>query len=260
MLKEFYTAALSMIPQQTRLEVISNNLANANTIGYKKSEVFERNLIDARANFFNVPTNIEDNDPPIGSYIIFSNGAFHQTGNKLDLAIQNENAFFIVENNLGQQFFTKAGNFTISDEGYIVSEDGKKLIGSNGTINIMKQFLVDKFNAIDKQSLDIRISQYGEIFINDEEIDTINLAKIHNPQTLIRIDKSDFIKNDNTEITYVDPDQVNIKQGWLEQSNVNMIEEMIEMIELQRLFETNNKVITTNNETLNDSLAMSRFF
>jgi len=260
MLKELYTAALSMIPQQTRLEVISNNLANANTVGYKKSEVFERNLIDAKANFFNIPTNVEQDDPPVGSYIIFTNGAFHQTGNKLDLAIQNENSFFIVENDSGEQFFTRAGSFTISNDGFIVNDEGEKLIGSNGAINIKKQFLIDRFNALDKQSLDIRISQFGEIFVNDEEIDSIKLANIKNPQTLIRINHSNFSKNDNTEINFVEPDKVNIKQGWLEQSNVNIIQEMIDMIELQRLFETNSKVITTNNDTLNDSIAMSRFF
>lgn len=260
MLKELYTAAIGMMPQQTRLEVISNNLANANTIGFKRSAVFERNLMDARANLFNVPSNAEQEDVPVGSYIDFSTGAYHQTGNPLDIAIEDSNSFFIVEDDLGNQYFTRAGNFTIGEGGNIQSSDGKKLIGTNGQINVLKQHFVDQFNATDKTSMEIRINEQGNVFVNEEEIDTIALAQINDLNKLQNISNSDFIAINEANIEMTSHDLVKIRQGWIEESNVNLISEMVEMIQLQRQFETGSKVITTNNDTLDYSIQIGRFF
>jgi len=90
MIKELYTAAMGMIPQQTRLEVIANNMANANTTGFKRDSVFERNLIDAKANLWNTPGDAEDDDPPIGKYTDFSSGSMQQTYNPLDIALNGD--------------------------------------------------------------------------------------------------------------------------------------------------------------------------
>ncbi len=111
MLKEFFTAALGMQNQQTRLEVIANNLANANTNGYKSENVFERNLIDARENFYNVSGNVEQNDPPIGSYYDLSAGSYTKTDNTLDIAIDGK-GYFVVEDSEGKQFLTRNGSFS----------------------------------------------------------------------------------------------------------------------------------------------------
>ena len=94
MLKEFYTAAMGMLTQQTRLEVASNNMANASTSGFRRQEVFVRNLIDARANFYNVKGDAEQNDVPIGSYTDFELGALQETTNPLDIAILDKGNFF----------------------------------------------------------------------------------------------------------------------------------------------------------------------
>ena len=75
MIKELYTAAMGMMSQQTRLEVISNNIANASTVGFKRDSVFERNLIDSKANLYNIVGSAEQNDPPIGSYIDSNKGS-----------------------------------------------------------------------------------------------------------------------------------------------------------------------------------------
>ncbi|MCE5305030.1 flagellar hook-basal body complex protein, partial [bacterium] len=97
MLKEFFTAALGMQNQNTRLEVIANNLANANTNGYKSKNVFERNLIDASENFNNVSGNVEQNDSPIGSYYDLSAGNYSKTDNPLDIAIDGDGYFLVVD-------------------------------------------------------------------------------------------------------------------------------------------------------------------
>ena len=86
MLKELYTAAMGMLPQQTRLEVLSNNIANAGTAGFKRESVFERNLIDSKANLYNVAGDAEEDDAPVGSAIDFRPGSFRQTENPFDIA------------------------------------------------------------------------------------------------------------------------------------------------------------------------------
>src|SRR6056297_1023818 len=131
MLKELYTASLGMLNQQTKLEVVSNNLANANTTGYKKAEAFERNLIDARANFYNTKGDVEQNDPPIGSYYDLTAGSMRQTDNPLDLAIEGS-GFFVLQDEEGKDFLTRSGSFALNKEGYVIAKDGKKLQGENG--------------------------------------------------------------------------------------------------------------------------------
>lgn len=260
MIREIYTAAMGMMPQQTRLEVIANNMANANTVGFKRSSVFERNLIEAKGIFFNVPGDVEQNDPPSGSYIDYSNGAYEQTGNKLDLAIQNQTQFFVLENEHGDQVFTKAGRFQLGVDGTIITMDGNKLMGTNGVLTIPNKYLADNFNTRNAQSVEIRISDTGEVFVNEKEIGAILIANVDNIDSLQNISKSNFIATKDAFIDYVPQDEVSLRQGWLEGSNVDIISEMVNMIELQRMYEAGSKVIHTNNETLTKSIAVGKYF
>lgn len=259
MLKELFTAALGMQNQQTRLEVTANNMANANTAGFKRESVFERNLIDARANFYNTPGDVEQNDAPIGSYFDMNNGAMQQTDNPLDLAIENQ-GFFLLQDNEGKEFLSRAGNFRLSEDGTIIAMDGKILIGENGPININSEFLTRPQFTKDETAVNIRVAENGEVYANDSEIGKILVAKVENPETLQRISNSDFIATYQTGLKYIDPEQVQIKQGWVESSNVNIVDEMITMIELQRMFEAGSKVIQTNDGTLDKSIGMGRYF
>lgn len=260
MLRELYTAALGMIPQQTRLEVIANNIANSNTTGFKRSSVFERNLIEAKSNFFNVPGDNEQDDPPTGSYIDFSQGAFEKTDNNLDLAVDKKNAFLVFEDADGSKVLSKNGQLTIDENGYLIGVDGKKLMGTNGPINLGNEYKSDPFITNDKKAMDIKITQTGEVFANNEEIGTIQLAKIDDLNSLENIANSDFIATKDTDINYIPQDEVVLRQGWIENSNVNVIKEMVDMIELERLFQTGSKVITTNDSTLATSISIGRFY
>ena len=260
MLKELYTAAMGMMPQQTRLEVAANNIANASTTGFKRSSVFERNLIDARAMFNNVPENVEQNDPPVGSYTDFAQGAEQQTNNPLDIAIENKNGFFVLQDGDGQQFLTKAGHFTISKDGSIEAMDGKLLMGMNGPLNINREFITDKSDIQDTRSISIKISDNGEVFCNSAPVGTILLANVDNVQSLENISNSNFVPTANTNANYIDEKDVSLRQGWLENSNVNIVNEMVNMIELQRAFEAGQKVIQTNNDTLDSTMKVGKFY
>jgi flagellar basal-body rod protein FlgG len=258
-LKEFFTAALGMTPQQTRMEVTANNLANANTTGFKRESVFERNLIDARANFYNVPGDVENDDPPIGSYVDYSAGSFTQTHNPLDVAIEN-NGFFVVQDEEGKQYYTRNGHFQLSKEGTIMARDGKMLVGKNGPINISQEFMSDPMITKDSDSVDIRISTSGEVFANDFHAGALQIAQVSNPESLEKISNQDFITTDKTNMSYLPVENVTLRQGWLEGSNVDVVKEMVTMIELQRMFEAGSKVIHSNNETLDSSLRLGRYY
>ncbi len=247
-----------MLPQQTRLEVVANNMANASTAGFKRSDVFERQVIDSADHFANMPVSVEQEDPPMGEYTDFSNGSFTFTDNKLDLAIDNQNSFFLVEDENGEQYLTRAGNFTVTEEGFITTSDGKKLMGEGGAINIATDEFLKSFSLSDTKALNLKITQQGDVSLNDVRIDGIEIIRVDNTSSLVNASSSCFMAGPDTEMETVGPDDVSIRQGWLENSNVNIIDEMVQMIELQRMFELGSKVISTNDSTLDESFRLGR--
>jgi flagellar basal-body rod protein FlgG len=258
MIKELYTASMGMMSHQTRLEVISNNIANASTIGFKRDSVFERNLMDSKANLYNIAGSGEQNDPPIGSYIDFSNGSFEQTDNNFDLAIDGR-GFFLLNDEQGKEFLTRAGNFKINEEGDIISANGKYLMSDGGRVNIYNSFDSDVYGSNVRDS-DVKIDNSGEIFINNLSVGSLNIVDVANEVVLEKVSSSDFILTDDYQYAPMDNSRINIRQGWLENSNVNVIDEMVEMINLQRQFDAGSKVISTNDSTLEQSISLGKFF
>ncbi|MFP4369940.1 MAG: flagellar hook-basal body protein [Candidatus Kapaibacterium sp.] len=259
MLKEIFTAALSMHNQQTKLEVTANNLSNANTLGYKRAVAFERNLIDARANFYNTAGDVEQNDSPVGSYYDLNPGAMQQTENPFDLAIDG-NGYFVLQDEDGREYLTRSGNFKLSSDGTLTAMDGKFLMGHNGPVNIMSEFIENPRLNGDTKAVDIKINEHGEVYANDFHVGDILLADCPNPITLQRVSKSLFFATKDSEIDYLPMDRASIRQGWLENSNVDVVQEMIEMIELQRMYEAGSKIIRTNDDTLDRSIGLGRYF
>lgn len=257
MLKELYTAALGMIPQQTRLEITANNIANANSTGFKRVGVFEQSLIEARENQLNVRGDAEQEDPPTQNYTDFSLGSMQKTSNPLDIASENA-GFFMVQDADGNEFLTRAGSFTISDDGFIVSADGKKLMGTNGALQITNQTASNSLMN-DRTALQVSISRNGEVFADKQLIGQIEMAKVENPQTLLRVSGTMFAAQEDTQYAMMDSNEISVKQGYIEMSNVNIINEMVTMIMLQRSFEMGQKVISTNDGTLDRAIEVGRF-
>lgn len=247
-----------MTSQQTRLEVISNNIANASTVGFKRDSVFERNLIDSKANLYNIAGSAEQNDPPIGSYIDFNKGSFDQTDNDFDVAIDGD-GFFLLNDEQGKEFLTRAGNFKINQEGDVISANGKYLMASGGRINVYGTLQGDNFNS-DTRKAEVKIDNSGEIFINNVSQGNLDIVDTNSYTVLEKVSSSDFIVTGENQYQKLTNDKVNIRQGWLENSNVNVIDEMVEMINLQRQFEAGSKVITTNENTLEQSIALGKYY
>jgi flagellar basal-body rod protein FlgF/flagellar basal-body rod protein FlgG len=259
MLKEFYTAALGMVNQQTRLEVTANNMANASTTGFRRQSVFERNLIDARANFYNVKGDAEQNDPPVGSYTDFERGGMQQTNNPLDIAINSKEGFFVLQDEDGKRYLSRAGRFKLESDGSIRAMDGKFLMSNGGPIYLNAERFQNGQDVNDTRFIDLTVTDQGELFSGNIPLGSLLIAVPGDPQTLQRISGSEFIATNITELQYMDQDKIALKQGFIENSNVNIIAEMVEMIELQKHFEAGQKVVTTNDSTLDQAIRIGRY-
>lgn len=257
MLKALYTAAMGMLPQQTRLEVASNNIANANTTGYKRIGIFEQSLVEARQNMLNIRGSAEQEDAPIQQFSDFTLGALTKTDNPLDLALDQE-GFFVVQDSKGNEYFTRSGHFSLDSDGKIITGDGKSLMGEQG------ELVVNNHNAQnglrnDEKKLNIRISDNGEVFADNQFVGRVRVMSVKNPQSLERSGGVDFVPSNETDYSQMSAEQVRLKQGFLESANVNIIQEMVNMIQLQRSFEMGQKVIHTNDGTLERSIDIGRF-
>jgi flagellar basal-body rod protein FlgG len=134
------------------------------------------------------------------------------------------------------------------------------LIGENGPISIGQENLSDPMITGDKRFFNLKITTNGEVFANDYLIGAVAVTKIENPETLKRSSGQAFVATEQTNISNIDLAEVRIRQGWIEESNVDIIREMVDMIELQRQFETGGKVIQTSDRTIEEAIRIGRYF
>lgn len=225
MYKGIYIAVSGMVLRDRAIDTIAQNLANVSTTGYKRDDVaFEDYLMDNGATAGTVGDG--RTMAQMGTVTTdFTPGEMIHTGSPLDLAISGD-GFFTVEGDL----YTRGGNFTLDDQGNIVDQHGHQLQGQGGAIN------VGKANG------SIDIAPDGSVSVGGQLIDTIKVVKFDNPTTLTRAG-SGYFKSPTPPQTVVEtPD---IKQGFLESSNVNAISEMMKMITAQREFESFQGVISS---------------
>ncbi len=243
----------------TKLEITANNLANASTTGFKRTAAFDRAITDAQNNQYNMPGDSERADTRMQTFIDFSNGNYEKTDNPLDIAIENE-GFFELQDEAGNTLYTRNGHFQLSRDGTITAMDGKKLMGMSGALSMGTEFTAEPLQPTDTKAVDVKITENGEVFANDYFVGALKIATIENPASLRRASKQDFAITEDTIVSEVPPEKISVRQGWLEDSNVNVISEMVEMINLQRQFEAGSKVIRSNEETLSNSIRMGTYY
>lgn len=256
MLKGLYTGTMGMLVQWTNLDVVANNLANVNTSGYKKDEtiftpfhrIFIHRLYD---NYIMTSEGALDKRPkvgPLGTGVgideiatIYSQGYIQKTDNESDFAIFGD-GFFTIEGPNNKIFYTRNGTFTIDAQGFLVTKDGYKVLGLQGYIQLgNKNFYVqENGKVIISPTMDWKTPQ---------EIDSLKIVDFKNKRGLKKIGDTLF---EATE--YAGEPQLvaqpKILQGYLEKSNVNPIEEMVKMIEVQRIYEINQRTVTSFDDTL----------
>jgi len=249
MINGYYDATGAMVTQFNRLNVISNNLANVNTAGFKQDDIiigdFERIFSEKRdelplenntkeaAKFIN--RNLNKVPIVVEEYTNFNVGDIQKTSNPLDIALKEKNQFFAVKTPSGEKI-TRAGNFNLDANGYLVTKDGY-------------QVLDEKNNPIQlSPSYPVTVDKNGNIYQNNEKIARFKIVKIDNLNTLKKTGDNmfDFIPD-----TAVIDSKNSTLQGFLEKSNVNPIKEMTSLIETNRLVEQYQKVMTTFMDDLN---------
>lgn len=250
-----------MTAQQIEQDVVANNLANINTVGFKKSRANFQDLmyqINSKAGATSstgnqLPAGIEVGMgvKPISTQKIFSQGDYQQTGNPFDWAIEGD-GFFQIEDGSGGTAYTRAGSFKINKDGNICNSEGLLLTPSlnvpQGTVVVT----VDKSGLITAADSKGTISQIGQI----------QIATFINPAGLSSIGRNLFAKTDASGDASVGNAGIDgkgtISQNFLEMSNVNVIEEMVKMITGQRAYEINSKSIQTADNMLGIINSMKR--
>lgn len=201
-----------------RLDHVTNNLANANTPGFKAEYLHfaRKSRNDGLA-------------PESGQMAVnFAPGMLHETGNPLDAALTDD-GFFAVETGGGYQAYTRQGNFTLDANGYLVTAAGDRVLGASGPI----QAEGDR----------ISIDDQGRVISDGDEAGRLLIIRFERPQMLQRKGSGLFANPGNAgEMPVDDP---RLKSGSLEISNVNVVREMVAMIDIQRTFEAYQKVIHT---------------
>ncbi len=254
MIRSLWNAATGMKAQALNLDVISNNLANVNTSGFKKSRAEFQDLLyetfrpagTASSQDTQVPVGIQlgHGTRPSAVLKLFDQGDMQHTKNELDLAIEGDGFFQIMQPD-GEIAYTRNGAFKLDSEGRVVNADGFAL---EPELSIP----TDAVSIIVGMDGTVSVLQAGES--SPTEIGNIELARFVNPAGLISMGRNLFTISDASgdALTGIPGEDGlgNISQGFLEMSNVNVVEEMVSMIKAQRAYEINSKAIQAADEML----------
>lgn len=213
---------LGALRQERRFNVISNNLSNCNTVGFKKDIPIFKTIIHHSSNLAKSPVQDE-------TVLSLTQGVLQKTGNELDLAIEGE-GFFKIDTPSGVRY-TRAGNFKLNANKTLVNNNGYPVLGENGIIRI------------DGKNIIVEID--GTVRVDGEVAGRIGLVTFNNLKALRKEGDYNFFTNDQEE-KFVEKSK--ILQGFLENSNVDPIDAMVELIETFRIYESCMKLIQSQDE------------
>ncbi len=254
MIRSLWTSATGMQAQALNLDVISNNLANVSTAGFKKSRAEFQDLLYETLRPAGTPSS-QDTQVPTGIQLghgtrpstvlkIFTQGDLENTKNELDLAIEGDGFFQILLPN-GSTAYSRDGAFKLDSEGRVVNADG---------------FALQPEITIPTDALSVAVGMDGTVSVLQagetvpSEVGTIELARFVNPSGLISMGKNLLMiseaSGDAMTGTAGEDGLGTIAQGFIERSNVSVVDEMVSMITAQRAYEANSKSIQTADEML----------
>ncbi|MBS4029041.1 MAG: flagellar hook-basal body protein [Ignavibacteriales bacterium] len=241
-----------MRPMMLKMQVVANNLANINSSGFKKGQLFIE-VLQNQDPQLNDGSQVGEFFPGvrISEASDFSQGVLEQTNNPFDFAIDGP-GFFAVETGEGVRF-TRAGNFSVAPTGELITKNGYTLLGENDGAIILP-------NVQNLAKEDVAVSPLGDVLVQGVHIGKMKLVTFENVNDeLVKIGTSLFHQKEDSEVIAVDSDRTFVRQGFLEGSNVDGIDEMIQMIELTRQFESGQRIIQSTDESVNRSLEIGRF-
>jgi len=260
MLRGLWSAASGMAAQKLMIDVISNNLANVNTVGFKKSRADFQDLMyqtvsqagSTTASGGQIPTGIQIGmgTMPVGVQKMFIQGDFEETKNELDMAIEGRGFFKVIRN--GEECYTRSGNFKLDSDGNVVTPGGDKL---------------QPEMTIPAETVSISIDSDGSLTVFDPtgsgtSLGTIELYTFPNSAGLYSAGHNLYKSTDASgEATAGAPGENGlgtIVQGYVELSNVDVVQEMVAMIAAQRAYEINSKAIQTADDMMSIANKLKR--
>lgn len=253
MVKGLYTAYTGLLNEQRRLDVISNNIANSDTTGYKKmgvtSQSFDREMA-IRVD--------DDSDPYLAkaignvnlgvkigeTYTDYSQGSFRETGATYDLGLEG-NGFFAISttDKSGTEHirYTRDGSFTVTRDGYLVTKDGDYVLGANNR----------RIQIPGAATAKVAVDTLGNIYANEVQVGRLQIVDFQNKDALTLYGENMFEALPEAGMV---AGTALVRQGYLETSNVNVINEMVSMISITRAYEANQKMMQTVDSTLNKAV------
>jgi len=230
-----------------KARMLMNNVVNAQTPGYKKSDVVTNSFPLALENATKTVEGRNSSSlmapQTVGTYNNLQQGALFKTGGVTDLAIGGE-GYFVVQSSEGE-VFTRDGRMYIDESGRLVTQSGNfPVLGQGGPITVMP-------------GSKLEISKYGSVMVDDAEIDKIRVVKFENPKELRSMNNS-FFKIPPEGLSYQEEQNPNIAQGFIESSNVSVIDEMTNLISVQKSYELAAKIVRTREGNLQSIIEIGR--
>ncbi len=243
MLRGLYTAWSGLVNEQNRMDIMTNNLANASTVGYKKEgstsqsfdDVLTVKIKDASVGLANVQrSGIRNPGVKIGeTYTDFSQGSFRETGNAYDFALEGD-GFFAIEftNKAGETstMYTRAGQFALNKDGYLVTQEGDYVLDVDN-----KRIKLDTLKDSDI-TVDGKISQGGTV------VAQLQIADFENYDYLEKYGETYYRPIEGAQLM---EGSASVRAGYLEMANVQVVSEMVNLISITRAYESNQKIIQT---------------
>lgn len=254
MLRGMYTGASAMLAQQARVDVLANNLANVDTVGFKREQVVQSAFPDMLMRRVFDPVGPGGDigsfhgqggwDPrPVvgrlgtgtyvdGTWTVHGDGPLRWTDNPLDMAIVGE-GFFVVETDAGQRL-TRDGRFTLDGDGTLVTLTGWPVLGEDGPIQI--------------EGSQVAVDDEGRIHVDGQAVAALQIVTVEDVQSLRKEGGGLWALTDDSGLP--EPVAARVLGGYVEQSNVNAIQSMVQLISAFRSYEANQKVIQAYDATL----------
>ncbi|UMZ75093.1 flagellar basal-body rod protein FlgF [Natranaerofaba carboxydovora] len=259
MLRGIYSSASGMLVNQKEQDIRSNNLANINTTGFKKDmsvkgdfrEILISRLEREGKDISDLSSGISSIIGHLGTGTIleesvtnFETGSYKETNNPFDLALQGE-GFFAVEGPGDEVHYTRNGSFSVDNEGRLVTQQGYPVLSEEGEI-------------VFEDNEEFYIDEEGRIFVDDEEEPSyqLELYNFENPQGLLKVGENLFMETDvsGEAEDIIGDEDLEVLQGYLEESNVSSAEEMAGMINALRAYEANQRALSTQDEALEQAV------
>ncbi|MBN2287766.1 MAG: flagellar hook-basal body protein [Candidatus Glassbacteria bacterium] len=251
MIKGLYTSAAGMLPLPYQQDLITNNLSNVNTAGYKQDRAFIRELVTADLYLNELQIASTGTPPPMvniqppafrasvgnSSQVVqmrteFTQGEMEVTGIDYNLAIEGD-GFFTVQTPAGARY-TRGGNFKMDPDGNLATVQGFQVLGTAGPLNV--------------QGGDFKVLQNGDVYVDNVQVGALRISDFEKPYELNKVADNLFVPRAGA--TAQAARNFTVKQGMLEKANAHPVDQLVAMIEVERYFEFGQRAIRLQDETL----------